>query len=318
MLPACLPNRFVIDLAGTDGVLLEKRVLADKDAPSSAPKIALIDVNGLIAHTADGGLFANAESAVDETVARFQKAEADPAVKAVILRVNSPGGTVAASETLYQEIRAFRERSKKPVIASMAEVAASGGYYIALAADRVLAQESSITGSVGVIMQTINISKGLSFLGIESRAVKSGPMKDLANPLEPIREEQYAILQATVDDFYSTFRSLVRDRRPGIASERFDALTDGRIFTGRQALDAGLVDACGGLRDAFSSAKALSKIDRAQVIKYHPDGRTPMSPYALGLAPGHPAANSEVQLRLPLPGAALPPGFYYLWTPDLP
>jgi protease-4 len=320
ILPACLPNRFVIDLAGSDGKLLEKRVLCDPGTPASAPKIALIDIEGLIAHAPSGGLFAGSGNSVDELVARLQKAEADPTVRAVILRVNSPGGTVAASESIFNELRSFRERSKKPIVVSMAEVAASGGYYISLAADKVIAQPSSITGSIGVIIQTMNFSKGMAMIGIESRAVKSGPNKDIANPFEPMREEQYALLQGTVDDFYAAFRTLVRERRPEIDASRFDSLVDGRIFTGRQALDAGLVDSLGGLRDAFAAAKRLASLDRAQLVKYHPDGRTPMSPYSLALAPNTPAQqSSQINLQLQLPNAlSLPPGFYYLWSPDIP
>ncbi len=316
----CLPNRFVIDLAGSDGRLLEKRVMADTNAPTSAPKIALIDAEGLISHAPSAGLFAGSGNSVNEIVSRLQKIEADPAVRAVILRVNSPGGTVAASETLYNELRSFRERSGKPVVVSMAEIAASGGYYISLAADRVIAQPSSITGSIGVIIQTMNFSKGMAMIGVESRAVKSGPNKDIGNPFEPMRDEQYALLQGTVDDFYDAFRTLVRERRPGIDPTRFDTLTDGRIFTGRQALDAGLVDSLGDLRDAFTEAKKLAGVDRAQLVKYHPDGRTPASPYALALAPAAPSQQGggiNVQLQLPR-AMSLPPGFYYLWSPEVP
>lgn len=311
----CLPNRFVIDLAGSDGVLLEKQVLADKDASALSPKIALINAEGLIAHAPEPGLIAGAWSTVDEVVSRLQKAEEDGTVRGVVLRVNSPGGTVAASESLYNELRSFRERTGKPIVVSMAEVAASGGYYISLAADRVVAQPSSITGSIGVIIQTMNFSKGMAMIGIESRAVKSGANKDLANPFEPIRDEQYAVLQSTVDDFYENFRALVRARRPGVDPSRFDTLTDGRIFTGRQALDAGLVDSLGGLREAFEEAKRLLEIENAQLVKYHPEGRTPSSPYASGQAP---PISEGVNMNLRLPGAmSLPSGFYYLWSPEI-
>lgn len=320
-LSACLPNRFVIDLAGSDGKLREKRVLADPAASSTAPKIALIDIEGMISHAPQPGLFAGSGNSVDELAARLEKAEQDPDVRAVILRINSPGGTVAASETMYTEIEGFRARSRKPVVVSMAEMAASGGYYISLAADRVMAQPSSITGSIGVLMQTMNFSKGMAMIGIESRTVKSGPMKDTANPFEPIREEQYAILQGTVDDFYEAFRGLVRERRTGVDPSRFDTLTDGRIFTGRQALEAGLVDSLGDLRDAFAEAKRLAEVDRAQLVKYHPDGRTPISAFGRAIGPGGaPESGSEVnliQLRIP-PTASLSPGFYYLWSPEAP
>lgn len=317
-LTGCLPNRFVIDLAGSDGVLKEKVVLSDAKANAASAKVALIDVEGLLAHTPAGGLIAGRGTAVDDLVARLEKAEQDPNVKAVLLRINSPGGTVAASESMYREIAGFRERTRKPVVVSIAEVAASGGYYISLASDRIIAQPSSITGSIGVIIQTVNFSKGMSMIGVEARAVKSGPMKDLANPLEPIREEQYAVLQGTVNDFYDSFTALVRERRPAIDSARFADVTDGRVFTGRQALDAALVDALGGLREAFSEAKKLAGLESARMVKYHPEGRTPASPYALASSSELHAHQDAGIMHLLPDSMLLPPGFYYLWSVEVP
>lgn len=151
----CLPNRVVIDLDPGDMELTETEVLSDPGAARSGPKVALIDVSGIISMSPSSGLLVGRTNAVDSLVARLNKAEGDPMVRAVVLRVNSPGGTVAASETMYQEIRRFREKSGKPVVVSMAEVAASGGYYISLAADRVYAQPTSITGSIGVDRKSV-------------------------------------------------------------------------------------------------------------------------------------------------------------------
>lgn len=318
-IPGCLPNRFVIDLAGSDGKLLQKDVMGDAGATA---KVALIDVEGLIAHSASGGLFAGAGNSVDELVARLDLAEKDEKVRAVVLRVNSPGGTVAASDTMYNEIASFRARSKKPVVVSMAEVAASGGYYISLAADRVIAQPTTITGSIGVLVQTVNFSKGMAMIGVEARAVTSGANKDLTNPLQPMREEHYAIIQGTVDEFYRGFRGRVAQSRPVIEASRLDTITDGRVFTGETALREGLVDALGGVREAFDEAKRLAGIKSARLVKFHTPGRTPSSAYATATAPASvPVAGSSsgtqinlVQLNLahPLaPGA----GFYYLWVP---
>lgn len=304
----------MIDFSGGDGRLLEKQVLADKGAPAGGPKVALIDVEGLISHSPSPGLISTTSNTVDELVARLQKAEDDPRVRAVVLRVNSPGGTVAASETVYRELRSFRERTGKPIVVSMAEVAASGGYYISLAADRIVAQPSTITGSIGVIIQTVNFSRGLSWIGIEARAVRSGPNKDIANPLEPIRDEHYALLQRTVDDFYRSFHDLARAARPDADASRFDSLTDGRIFTGAQAYEERLVDSLGDLRDSFAEAKRLAGVDRARLIKYHPEGRTPASPYALSAAPPN---STSMHVSLP-PMLSPAPGFYYLWAPEIP
>lgn len=323
LLAGCLPNRLVIDLTPPQRDLQETEVMADAP-PSGAgfgaasPKIAMIDVAGLISHTPAPGLIASNATLVDRVVSRLEKAERDPAVRAIILRVNSPGGTVAASETLYREIAGFRERSGKPVVISMAEVAASGGYYISLAADHIIAQPTSITGSIGVIIQTVNFSKGMAMIGIEARAVTSGPNKDLVNPLEPMREHQYAIMQSIVDDFYDSFRALVLDRRAMIADEHIDTATDGRVMTGRAALDMGLVDETGDLRDAFAAAKSLASVPSARLVKYHIEGREPASPFALTSTQDQPRPmnTGEISIQLSIPPIVAPSaGFYYLWIP---
>jgi protease-4 len=318
-------------LGPREGALRE--TVVDGDAGSGA-KVALIDVRGVILDTARPGLLSGGTSAVDEVVSRLKKAERDPAVKAVVLRINSPGGSVTASDTVYEEVRRFREASGKPVVASLGEVAASGGYYVALAADEVVAQPTSITGSIGVIMPTINVSEGMKKIGIVSRSVKSGPNKDLANPMEPMRDSQYALLQGMVDEFYGRFRGLVVERRGSeggaaasgrgrrLAAERVDELTDGRVVTGAEAVRAGLADREGNLREAFGRAMALAGVPRARLVKYHSEGESPRSPYAAeARAPGGEGAAGAVDvslLRVDLGGGGwewLPPGqAYYVWS----
>jgi protease-4 len=321
-LPACLPSRVVLDLAPQTSKLAETEVIHDDALGTFSPKVALIDVEGVLGFSASSsGLFAGRANAVDELVARLERAENDGRVEAVVLRINSPGGTVASSETMYREVRRFREKTGKPVVVSMAEVAASGGYYLSLAADRVLAQESTITGSIGVIFQTLNFSRGMGMIGIEGRAVTSAKNKDIANPLAPPRDEHYAILQSTVDEFYKGFRNLVKERRTTIAPDRFDELTDGRIMTGKQALDAGLVDELGGVREAFAAAKSLAGITKARLVKYHGPADSPMSPYGASSGTKAPTALAGTSVDVSLIDApsssSVPRGqFLYLWHPE--
>lgn len=316
----CLPSKVTIDLAPGDGKLEESRVAADAGAGEGAPKVVIIDVEGLISSSPPPGLFASRGNMVDSLVARLEKAESDASVRAVILRINSPGGTVAASETVLREIERFRERTKKPVVASMAEVAASGGYYIALGADAIVAQPTSITGSIGVVMPTFNFSKGMAKIGIESRAITSRPNKDLANPFEPMDEEHYAILKGIVDEYYGEFRGLVEERRTkAIDASKMDVIADGRVFTGRAAHELGLVDALGDVRDAFEVAKKLAGVTSAQLVKYHAEGQHIGSLYALARADEDvPSAGGNAAVNvidLPLPRElTLEPGFYYLWV----
>lgn len=317
LLTGCLPNRIAFDLDPGDGRIRSSEVYRDPDEGWFSPqRIAIIDINGLISHTPQPGLIAPRSNAVDMTVARLREAERDHSVRAVILRVNSPGGTVAATDTLYHEIRRFRERTGKAVVVSMAEVAASGGYYISLAADHIVAQPSTVTGSIGVIFQTFNVSEGMSMIGIKGRAVTSDRNKAIASPFESAREEHYEILQSVVDDFYGAFRGLVVEHRRDLAETDLSRATDGRIFTGAQALELGLVDQLGTLYDAFEVAKQLSGVTSARLIKYHAEGVRVNSPYASTTDIRPIAFDQRVDISLlKIEHDQFATGFYYLWRP---
>ncbi|MEO1128545.1 MAG: signal peptide peptidase SppA [Planctomycetota bacterium] len=320
----CLPNRIVLDLAPGDGTLEETALLSDPGTTRRSPKVAMIDVVGLITFAPDAGFFTGG-NVLDRIVARLAKAEGDPDVVAVILRINSPGGTVAASEALYDEIASFSDRSGKPVVISMAELATSGGYYVALAGDHIVAQPATITGSIGVLVQTFNFSRGMNKIGIEGRAVVSGPNKAITNPFEPPVEEHYALTQELVDEYYETFRGLVATRRPDMAEDArtFDMVTDGRVFTGARARTLGLIDEVGSVHDAFDSAKTLADVPDAHLVKYHAKGAQPASVYSVDagtvdrfmFGPGE--QNIEVSLLdLDMPSSGgVDAGFYYLWLP---
>lgn len=316
-------------LGAADDKLYETTVIDE----GGEAKVALIDVRGLIVDDRKSGFLSSGSNPVDDLVASLEKAAKDPQVRAVVLRINSPGGGVAASETMYTELRRFRETSGKPVVAAMGEVAASGGYYIALAGDELMAQPSTITGSIGVIVPTINVSAGMNRIGIVARSVKSGANKDLANPLEPIREDQYAVLQHMVDQFYAEFRGMVLSHRVprGFDAARADELLDGRVFTGSEAAALKLVDRTGGLREAFERARVLAKLEQARLVKYHGEGERPRSLYAQtslsGVEPPHSSSSGGIEMNLVqingvdgLLGLTSGMGArpYYLWAPSLP
>jgi len=315
----CSPVTMTVTLFADSSRLVESQVKRDKNARDA--KVVLIDIRGVIAEKAEGGLFGGSGVSVDDLAARLRKAEDDSSVKAIILRINSPGGTVTGSDMMYREVRRFAAETKKPVVASLGEVAASGGYYLALAADRIVAEPTSVTGSIGVIMPTLNVSEGLNRIGIHSRSIKSGRNKDLANPLEPMRDEHYAVLQATVDEFYERFKGLVVDRRTrpavvGVRSlemSRVDELTDGRVVTGERAAEFGLVDQTGGVSDAFAIAKALAGIEGATLVKYYSEGSTrPRTAYAGGVDSAGMEINL-VQIRAGMLSGAGYGGVYYIW-----
>lgn len=322
LLPACSPLSVTFTLGGRPGELKEATVMQDK---GGGAKVVMIDVRGLIVDAPRPGLFSAGASPVDELVARLKLAEEDSSVKAVVLRINSPGGSVTASDTMYREVRRFCEVTKKPVVASFGEIAASGGYYLALAADEIVTQPTTITASIGVIMPTVNVSDGLRRIGVVARSVKSGENKDLANPMEPMREGQYAVLQGMVDEFYGRFRGLVVARRPGLDTGRIDELTDGRIVTGAEAVRAGLADREGDLRDAFARAKTLAGLPSARLVKYHTGIARPLTPYSAEAeaATGGAGGASEVNLvqfdfgEGGLGGLLGGGNAYYLWTASL-
>jgi protease-4 len=311
----CTPYRLVVDVTAPREKLTETTVRTPDGGEWSSAKIAIIDLDGMIIDRMKPGLLGAGRNPTSEFIERLWRAEADEAVKAIIVRINSPGGSVAASETLYNELRAFSARSGKPIVVLMGEIAASGGYYVALAGDRIIAQPSSVTGSIGVLIQLINVSEGMARIGIHAHAVTSGPNKRMGSPLEPEEPEHRAIFQSIVDDFYATFRGLVLERRPGISPDELDELADGRVMTGAQAHAHGLVDATGSLADAQAAAQELAGITRAALVKYHRPSRYVGTPYA----PAAEAGGTEVNLlQLRLDGwSTVDAGFYYLWAPSL-
>jgi protease-4 len=184
----------------------------------------------------------------------------NPSVKAIVLRIDSPGGGVVPSQEIYDAVQRVRNKSNKAVIASMGTVAASGGYYIAAATDRILANPGTLTGSIGVIMEMANIEGLLKKIGVEGVVVKSGRYKDVGSPLRKMSDEEQALLQSVMDDVHKQFIEAVAAGR-SLEVADVKALADGRIFTGRQAKDAKLVDELGNLEDAIQLAAEIAGIE---------------------------------------------------------
>jgi protease-4 len=316
LLPACNPKVQVDIGRGPERELVASTVLTDENAGKA--KIAIIDVRGLLADAERPDFFGQGINPVDRFVHLLQLAQEDQDIAAIIIRITSPGGTVTASDIMYRELRRFENESHKPVVASLGEVAASGGYYLALGADRIVAEPTSITGSIGVIMPTVNISAGLNSIGIYSRSVKSAANKDLANPLEPMRDEQFAVLQHLVDEYFARFKGLVLERRTAIKPEDVANCTDGRVFSGEEAAKLGIVDEVGGIRESFAAAKKLANLSSATLVKYADKDHPARSIYALSNTPQPAAQSSGINLHMDLgnplnQSATETSGVYYLW-----
>jgi protease-4 len=274
-------------------------------------KVAIIEVEGIISNSRSGGLLGDGENRLSLFTQQLAQAAADRRVKAVVLRINTPGGTVTASDTIYQLVRRFRQRTGKPVVASVQEIGASGGYYVALSADEIIVQPTSVVGSIGVIFNTFEFSGSLSKLGIRTDAITSGRYKDMGSPFKPLPPDERAIMQGMVDEYFALFTSLVRENRPKMSDEHFKLATDGRVLSGKQAVAIGLADTTGLLPDALNRARQLGNAKHARAIMYKRPHGYSGSIYASSPA-GQPAAEGTT-LRLPEAMEPLPGGFYYLW-----
>ncbi|HUU22791.1 MAG TPA: signal peptide peptidase SppA [Phycisphaerae bacterium] len=307
---------FLVRPVTTDQRLRE--TVVESDPGIFLDKIALIDVEGLLINQRSSGLFGSGENPVSLLIEKLDRAADDDAVKAVVLRISSPGGTVQASEVLHDAVRRFRARTGKPVIACLTNVGASGAYYLACATGRIVAQRSTITGSIGVIIQTVNFVGTLKMLGVGTDAVVSGPMKTMGSPLKELTAEQRAILQTIVNEYYAQFVDVVDKGRPALDHDRVCALADGRVYTGCQALQLGLVDHLGTVHDAIGYAKADAGIRAAKVVMY----RRPTG-YRANVYSSTPLPMPMTQINLlNLPDADMlllrRPNFLYLWSTDLP
>jgi protease-4 len=277
-------------------------------------KIAVIDVEGLILNAKGSSLFGSSDNPVSLFRERLDAAANDKHVKAVVLRINSPGGAVTASDVMYQDLVNFRKETKKPVIACMMDVAASGAYYLAMGSDLVYAHPTTVTGSIGVIMSLYNATGLFHLVGVTSDPIKSGPNKDIGNPGRPMTPEERALLQGMVDSFYNQFVQVVARGRH-LPEARVRALADGRVYTGLDAQRLGLVDKVGYLEDALQAAMDLACLKDVAVVAYDKCNGYRGSIYAAA-----PKVPSEITVKLDLPGLSggqAGAAFMYLWEPGV-
>jgi protease-4 len=219
---------------------------------SLGEKVALIRITGVIIDSTD----------IIEEIKDYAK---DNSIKALVIRVDSPGGAVAPSQEIYEEI--IKIKDKKKVVVSMGSVAASGGYYISAPADRIVANAGTLTGSIGVIMEIPNVAGLMEKIGVETQVVKSGRHKDIASVFKSLTPEEKKILQTVLDDVHDQFIRAVSESR-GMKFEDIKKLADGRIFTGRMAKEIGLVDELGNLQDAIMLAGKLTGIKGEPQVVY--------------------------------------------------
>mgnify|MGYP003492457026 FL=1 len=231
---------------GGGALILLNALLPDLDF-SSQDRVALIRIEGVI-------LDAQA------TISELKQYSENPLVKAIVLRIDSPGGGVVPSQEIHDAVKRVKNKSNKAVIASMGTVAASGGYYIAAATDRIIANPGTLTGSIGVIMEMANFEGLMKKVGVEGVVIKSGRFKDVGSPLRKMSDEERKLLQSVMDDVHHQFIQAVADGRSLEVSD-VEPLADGRIYTGRQAKEARLVDELGDLDDAIHIAADIAGME---------------------------------------------------------
>ncbi|MBI1987359.1 MAG: signal peptide peptidase SppA [Nitrospinae bacterium] len=314
---------------------LEETVLSGE----GKDKVLLISIGGVIGGVEPTPLRlvrpSRRPDMLSEVKEQLEKASDDHRVKALILRINSPGGGVTASDTLFHEVMELKRKTNAKVVASIQDIGTSGAYYIALAGDKIVAHPTAITGSIGVLTLRFNAQKLLEKIGVDASVIQSGKRKDVGLPFRPLSSEEREMLQGIVNNFYERFVGLVVERRKkGISLEQARKIADGRILGSKEAKELGLIDEVGYLDEAIDLAKKEAGLQKARVVAYHRPGEYLNNIYSMApgggmekMAPwgGFRGVDLLGQGPPSLSGAPIPgledilgdpgPTFLYLWMP---
>ncbi|HMP02095.1 MAG TPA: S49 family peptidase [Gemmatales bacterium] len=277
------------------------------------PRVALIDVDGLLINANQTGLYSHGENPVALFREKLDRCAADAEVVAVVLRINSPGGSVAATDMMVHDLRAFRQRTGKPVVACLMDLGCGGGYALASGAQHVVAQGGTIVGGLGVVLNLYNLQDFMATFNVVGQSVKAGPLVDMGSPAKAMSPEARAMLQAMADEYHDHLRTLIREQRPGLSAIAEEAF-DGRIMTARQALGLGLVDQVAPLEVAIESARRLAAQPAARLVLLRRPGESARTPYAI--VPNTPLQSSLMPLSIPGIDRSKLPTFLYAWLPE--
>lgn len=275
-------------------------------------KVLLVDISGVISDSKKKSFVGSpVEGGMVETVREIiSRAEKDEDIKALWLRINSPGGTVTASDMIYHELKTFKGKKKIKIYVTIMDMAASGGYYIAMAGDKIIAHPTSITGSIGVIAMKVNLQGLLEKVGVDFEVVKSGDKKDFLSPLRPFTDEERKLFQETIDSYHRRFVGIIAENRQGLGFDAVKTLADGRVFTADQALDAKLIDRIGYFDDVEEFIKSDLGLSEIKVVTYHRPGDYKANVYSS--FPQTPVINL-INIDMDFQSSA--PYFMYLWMP---
>jgi len=265
-----------------------REILLQRGTRGATDKVAVITMRGLISSSIPGNV---SDSMVDDMRTALQQAREDDRVKAIVLEIDSPGGEVTASDAIYSAL--VKARAKKPVVVYMESLAASGGYYVSCGGKFLMASDTTITGSIGVIIQTLNYEQLFNKVGLASVVFKSGKFKDMLNGARPITPEERALVQSFIMKTYDKFLGIVAKERNLSADLLRNTIADGRILSGKDAFENKLIDGLGELDDAFAKARQLGNAPGAKIVKYGPPFSLSRFLRIFG------EADSKIELQLP-------------------
>ncbi len=255
--------------SGASGISSSSPIVYDEEYISGegSDKVAVVPVEGVIS-SADNSVSSTQATVTPEGLKEaLRQAKDDDSVKAVVLEVNSPGGGVTASDEMHQSILDFEKSTGEPIVVSMGDVAASGGYYISTAADKIVANETTLTGSLGVILELSNFSELADKYGYKEEIIKSGKYKDMGSQFRKLTPEERSIFQKIVDENYDQFVDVISKGRD-LPKEKVREIADGRVYSGEQAKKLGLVDEFGGLDEATKLSREMAGVKDARVVRY--------------------------------------------------
>ena len=292
-------------------IRLSEQVL--EKAKGTKDKVLLIPLSGIVSSSSSRGAFSSRDNMVEVLGMQLDKAKKDKHIKGLILTVNSPGGAVTASEIIYHKIMKFKKEKDVPVVVLMGGVAASGGYYVSMAGDKIIAHPTTITGSIGVISMYFNLQGLFGKIGVDVVTLKTGAMKDVGSFARPMEPEEKAYIMAILEQMYGVFLDRVLSNRTELTREELLKLADGRVFTASQAIEAKLIDQIGYFEDAVSAVKEEGKFSAASIVAYEWPWNHKYDVYS-ALTPGRPIDINLLKLDFGALDSIGRPGFYYIWA----
>ncbi len=303
-----------VQAAAVDPGCITATVVRPGKSPAPCARIALIDLDGLLVNQNYGHLIPVGDNPLASFREKLEAAARDPRAVAVLLRINSPGGSVTGSDIMAEELRQFRAETGKPVVSSLMDLATSGAYLVAVQSDRIVAHPTALTGGLGVIFNHYHLKDAMQQLGITPNDVKSGDKIDMGTVSKTLDPATRQLLQQMADSYRERLQNRVKERRTAMTPQDLQAIEDGRVVLAADALNLHLVDRLGYVHEAIDEAERLVGVSGAEVALYHRVGYPARSLYAIDPTP---APTSEV-LPFSYPGLdrSKLPAFLYLWQPD--